>query len=56
MGEKVAGLHLDTLKHTFWIITSHNLYELLIADEDRYVWKIFLDRNNFEKAIKFAKV
>jgi hypothetical protein len=47
---------MDPIKQTFWILTSQHLYELLISDEDRYVWEIYLERNDFENALKFAKV
>jgi hypothetical protein len=50
------GLEKDLLKGSFWIFTNQVLYEFLIMDEDRDVWKLQLSKGNFEEALKYAKV
>ena len=50
------GLRFDMIKKTFWVYTNRVLYELLISDEDRDIWKIYLLRGNFDDAMAFAKV
>jgi hypothetical protein len=36
--------------------TSESIYELVVKDEDRDVWKIYLARSKWELARKYAKV
>ena len=54
-GESVVGLTLDPLAGTLWAHTNLNLYEIIAFDEGRDVWKIYLDRNAFEKAFSSAQ-
>jgi hypothetical protein len=36
--------------------TKQSIFELVVKDEDRDVWKIYLARSNWELARKYAKV
>ncbi|KAJ3332896.1 hypothetical protein HDU76_012696 [Blyttiomyces sp. JEL0837] len=54
-GEKVLGMTLDSIKNTFWIFTSQSLFELLITEEDRNIWKIYLKRHDFDAALSYSK-
>lgn len=36
--------------------TDQSIFELVIKDEDRDVWKIYLNRSNWELARRYAKV
>jgi hypothetical protein len=36
--------------------TESSIYELVIKDEDREVWKLYLSRQNWELAKRYAKV
>ncbi|KAJ3227511.1 Vacuolar protein sorting-associated protein 18 like protein [Clydaea vesicula] len=54
-GEVVLGLRVDYFKSTFWVFTNLTLYELIVSDEDRDVWNLYLKKNNFEDALKYAK-
>ncbi|KAI9017410.1 Pep3/Vps18/deep orange family-domain-containing protein [Gaertneriomyces semiglobifer] len=54
-GEFVLGMSVDSIKSTYWIYTNLALYELIITDEDRDIWGIYLTRKSFDAALSYAK-
>jgi hypothetical protein len=52
----VQGLTADPVRKTYWVYTNLSLFELIAENEDRDVWKIYLDRSKFDVALKYAKV
>jgi hypothetical protein len=54
-GTKVLGLCSDVKKSTFWVFTTSEIFEVVVADEDRDVWKIQLADKSFDAAMRFAK-
>ncbi|KAK4699337.1 vacuolar protein sorting-associated protein 18, partial [Phenoliferia sp. Uapishka_3] len=54
-GVKPLRLVTDTMRKTCWMFTDQSIYEIVIKDEDRDVWKIYLGRNNWELARRYAK-
>ncbi|KAI9337160.1 Pep3/Vps18/deep orange family-domain-containing protein [Zopfochytrium polystomum] len=53
--EKILGMVSDDTKQTYWIFTTNVLYELIVTDEDRGLWRFYLEKSNFEKARSYAK-
>ncbi|SPO29308.1 related to DigA protein [Ustilago trichophora] len=53
--ERVIGTAVDVAKRTYWIYTDASIFELVIRDEDRHVWRVYLDRGSFDTALKYAK-
>ncbi|KAL7317653.1 tethering complex subunit [Mucor circinelloides] len=53
--EVVQGLAVDDIKRTYWIYTSDAMYELVIKDEDRDVWKLYLQKKNYTVALQYCK-
>lgn len=49
-------LSTDLLRKTCWMHTETSIFELVIRDEDRDVWKVYLARQNWEQAKRSAKV
>lgn len=47
-GEKPLGLYADHKKNTFWLFTSKGIYEIVVRDEDRDIWKVLMKRQQFE--------
>ncbi len=45
----------DRVRQTYWVYTNQALYEVIVQDEDRDVWKLFIEKRNFEEAFKYAK-
>lgn len=49
-------LSTDPMRKTLWMHTEQSIYELVVRDEDRDVWKVYLARGQWENARKHAKV
>lgn len=49
-------LATDPLRRTCWMHTESAIYELVIRDEDRDVWRVYLARGNWDAAKRAAKV
>ncbi|BGP36576.1 tethering complex subunit [Rhodotorula kratochvilovae] len=45
----------DPVRKTLWMYTEQAIYELVVRDEDRDVWKVFLGRGQWENARRLAK-
>lgn len=46
----------DPVRKTYWVYTDQSLFELVVANEDRDVWKLYLEKGNYEVALRYAKV
>ncbi|KAI9837898.1 MAG: hypothetical protein M1837_002688 [Sclerophora amabilis] len=55
-GQTALGFVVDQKKNTFWLITTAEIFEIVVNDEDRDVWKIMLERRNFDAALQYAKL
>ncbi|KAI9454019.1 Pep3/Vps18/deep orange family-domain-containing protein [Russula earlei] len=54
-GEAARALTADPVRKTYWVHTDQSLFELRVGNEDRDVWKINLQKENFDVAIRYAK-
>jgi hypothetical protein len=54
-GQKALGLYADQQKNTFWLFTSNEIFEIVITDEDRDVWKVMLQTEHFDAALRYAR-
>ena len=54
-GESAIGLLADQKKNTYWLFTNQDIFEIVITDEDRDVWKIMLKNQQFSLASKYAR-
>jgi hypothetical protein len=52
----LLGVASDPINRTLWIYSTNGLYEVVRVDEERDVWKIYLDKADYTLALKFAKV
>ncbi|KAJ2617198.1 tethering complex subunit [Coemansia sp. RSA 1365] len=50
--ELLMGLTVDETKRTFWLHSPANIFELVVTDEDRDIWNIYLSRRKFEAALQ----
>ncbi|KAG0167963.1 hypothetical protein DFQ28_011230 [Apophysomyces sp. BC1034] len=53
--EIIQGLTVDDIKKTFWIYTSVNIYELLVKSEDRDVWTLYLEKKQYDTALRYCR-
>ncbi|KAJ2889483.1 tethering complex subunit, partial [Coemansia aciculifera] len=49
--EQLQGLIVDESKRTCWLFSPANIYELVVTDEDRDVWEIYLQRRQYDSAL-----
>ncbi|KAM0756677.1 hypothetical protein T439DRAFT_341664 [Meredithblackwellia eburnea MCA 4105] len=54
-GVRPLRLSADPLRKTIWMYTNEGIYELVMKDEDRDVWKTYLGRGNWGLARRYAK-
>ena len=54
-GESAIALLADQKKNTYWLFTSQDIFEVVVTDEDRDVWKVMLQKQQFGLASRYAK-
>lgn len=54
-GQQALGIFADQQKNTFWIFTTQEIYEIVVTDEDRDVWKVMLKTEHFDAALRYAR-
>ncbi|CAK7205754.1 tethering complex subunit [Sporothrix eucalyptigena] len=53
-GQKAIALTVDLQKSTFWLFTAQEIFEIVVRDEDRDIWKIMLQQQQFDAAMQYA--
>ncbi|KAH7928483.1 hypothetical protein BV22DRAFT_1058671 [Leucogyrophana mollusca] len=53
--EAVRGLTADPVRKTYWVYTDQSMFELVVGNESRDVWQIYLAQGKFDVALKYAK-
>ncbi|KAI0887216.1 Pep3/Vps18/deep orange family-domain-containing protein [Annulohypoxylon maeteangense] len=53
-GQKALGVYVDQQKNTFWLFTAQEIFEVVVRDEDRDIWRIMLQRQQFDMAMQYA--
>ncbi|KAI7860888.1 Pep3/Vps18/deep orange family-domain-containing protein [Circinella umbellata] len=53
--EEVVGMVVDDIKRTFWIYTTFSIYELSVENEERDVWKLYLEKSQYDMALQYCK-
>ena len=54
-GDSALCLLTDQKKNTYWLFTTQDIFEIVVTDEDREVWKIMLNSQQFGLASQYAK-
>ncbi|KAI9788478.1 MAG: hypothetical protein M1835_002258 [Candelina submexicana] len=54
-GQTGLGLAADQKKNTFWLFTTQEIFEVVVNDEDRDVWRIMLQNEQFDAALQYAR-
>ncbi|KAI1326412.1 vacuolar protein sorting protein-like protein DigA [Xylariaceae sp. FL0255] len=52
--QRSLGLYIDQQKNTFWLFTAQEIFEIAVEDEDRDIWRIMLQRQQFDTALQYA--
>jgi len=54
-GQSALGLVADQKKNTLWLFTTQDIFEIVVNDEDRDIWKIMLGNQQFDAALHYAR-
>lgn len=54
-GQQALGLFADHQKNTFWLFNTQEIFEIVVTDEDRDVWKVMLKSEHFDAALRYAR-
>ena len=54
-GQTTIGLFADQTKNTFWFFTNEKIFEIIVNNETRDLWRILLARREFDRASIYAK-
>ncbi|KFA63510.1 hypothetical protein S40285_00332 [Stachybotrys chlorohalonatus IBT 40285] len=54
-GQRTLGFSVDMQKNTFWLFTSEEIYEIVVRDEDRNIWQIMMETQQFDEALQHAR-
>lgn len=46
----------DDVRGTYWINTEQEIFEVVVTEEARNVWEIFLERKQFDSALEYSQV
>lgn len=53
-GERLLGMSVDHRASTFWVFSDQNIHEVKAGDEQREVWRAYLENGEHEKALALA--
>ena len=48
------GMLYDKNESCYWIYSSRNIYRLDISNEDKEVWKLYLENKNYKEAYEIC--
>jgi hypothetical protein len=54
-GTSNLGLFADHQKNTYWLFTPNEIFEVVVTDEARNVWRILLQQGQFDAAQHYAE-
>jgi len=54
-GQEAIALLADQQKNTFWLFTTQEIFEIVVTEEDRDVWKVMLQNQHFDAALRYAR-
>ncbi|XP_065343009.1 vacuolar protein sorting-associated protein 18 homolog [Cloeon dipterum] len=52
---KLLGISKDSLKGYIWVYSEKSVFKYKVTQENRNMWKVFLDAGDFERALDFSK-
>ncbi|KAK9761063.1 tethering complex subunit [Basidiobolus ranarum] len=53
--QHILGMVVDSTKNTYWVFTNISIYELIVANEDKNMWNLYLEKMMFDAALQYAK-
>lgn len=53
--KRPRGLVQDPLIGTLWLFCEGSIFEIVVTDEDRDVWRLLMDKGDWESALSYCK-
>ncbi|KAI6153732.1 Pep3/Vps18/deep orange family-domain-containing protein [Pisolithus tinctorius] len=53
--EVVRGIAADPVRKTYWVYTDQSIFELIVRNESRDIWQIFLGQQKFDVALQYVQ-
>eukprot|EP01087_Luapelamoeba_hula_P008479 TRINITY_DN2114_c0_g1_i4.p1 TRINITY_DN2114_c0_g1~~TRINITY_DN2114_c0_g1_i4.p1 ORF type:complete len:616 (+),score=130.46 TRINITY_DN2114_c0_g1_i4:1191-3038(+) len=54
-GSRLVGMTQDLIANTTWVYGEDVIFQVLPNQEDRFVWRLYLDKGLFEEALQHCK-
>lgn len=54
-GQKAIGFAVDIQENTFWLLTAQEIFEIAPREEDRDIWRIMMEQQQFDSALQQAR-
>lgn len=54
-GQSSLGMVSDQKKNSYWLFTAQEIFEIRAEDEDRDVWRVMLQNQDYDAALRYAK-
>jgi len=54
--EKIIAITTDSVDQTYWLYSDESIFELIVKNEGRDIWKVYLARKDFEKALSHVNM
>ncbi|POW04223.1 hypothetical protein PSTT_10546 [Puccinia striiformis] len=54
--EKIRSITMDYVEQTYWIYSQDSIFELIIKNESKDIWKVYLNRKDYEKALSYVEM
>ncbi|KAK7206413.1 Pep3/Vps18/deep orange family-domain-containing protein [Myxozyma melibiosi] len=53
--DRFIGVTSDVKNSTYWAYSTDSIFEITVTDEDRDIWRIYLEQNRFDEALRLAR-
>lgn len=53
--QSALGLVTDLTQNTYWLFTNQEIFEVVANEEDRDIWKVFLQEQKFDEALQYSR-
>lgn len=53
--DNFIGITSDIKNSTYWAYSADSIFEIAVTDEDRDIWRIYLEQNRFDEALRLAR-
>lgn len=52
---KLIGISKDLVRNTIWVYSERSIFKYKVTQEDRNMWRVYMEKGEFEKAKEHCK-